>query len=167
MAMFMMIIMISILIIGTARIDARNIKDDDCMDIAMRPLPRFGKRSSDLNRGMQQQPQQQQLSSSSLLRRFPAWKHLLDQLAAQKEKMIIDHLLNIRLNPTLSINQQQTQQNNNPDTLEQQQSSIEQQQQQQKQQQQQQQEFEWENFPFTFNNYPNFRLNRKISFQQP
>ena len=52
MAMFMMIIMISILIIGTARIDARNIKDDDCMDIAMRPLPRFGKRSSDLNRGM-------------------------------------------------------------------------------------------------------------------
>ncbi|KAH7643097.1 hypothetical protein HUG17_9788 [Dermatophagoides farinae] len=50
MAMFMMIIMISTLIIGTTRIDARNIKDDDCMDIAMRPLPRFGKRSSDLNR---------------------------------------------------------------------------------------------------------------------
>ena len=31
--------------------DVRNLKDDDCMDIAMRPLPRFGKRSSDLNRG--------------------------------------------------------------------------------------------------------------------
>lgn len=54
MAMFLMIIIIisSTLLMAMAKIDdVRNLKDDDCMDIAMRPLPRFGKRSSDLNRG--------------------------------------------------------------------------------------------------------------------
>ncbi|XP_027201818.2 uncharacterized protein LOC113795792 [Dermatophagoides pteronyssinus] len=186
MAMFLMIIIIisSTLLMAMAKIDdVRNLKDDDCMDIAMRPLPRFGKRSSDLNREIinrvrrsciidrrqskslspgwstlendenpmetsipvsipisipesnllqpqqqqQQQPQpQQSLSSSTLFKRFPSFKNLLEQWALQREKEIIYQLINERIQNSRLAKQQQQQQQNN-----------------------EQQEFEWPKFPYS------------------